>query len=344
VYAWGRGEHGQLGLDPRDCKYKAVPQVVEKLRGLHVHKIACGINHSIVVVSPSATKREFQVLSWGRGSYGQLGHGSGRVKVQDTDLAELRALIRSPLFSSNQPPRSHAFNASRPRTSVMERSRVQSADLWGGEGGMQVEALAVSRSGSGLGRTGSGGGGRGVRHTLTRGCETVTLRGYVEAADVFRNPKGDKGGSVQRLSLSRKGSRGGGGAAGGDGMRAVSCEPTPINMYRRFKGGGVQQLSFLQELLDNSELRSAPRSLPSPGGRRGSETGVVVERDGAWSGSLRPGSPWDDIKRLGSMQSSVSTRMLVQVRGERGGEGGGGREERGGARGRRGARTIIGLF
>ena len=28
VYTWGRGEHGQLGLDPRDCKFKATPQVL----------------------------------------------------------------------------------------------------------------------------------------------------------------------------------------------------------------------------------------------------------------------------------------------------------------------------
>ena len=102
LYAWGRGEHGQLGLDPRDCKYKSIPHVVGKMKGYYIRDAACGMNHSVVVVSPTPTSREFEVLTWGRGSYGQLGHGSGRIKIPDKQLNDLRAMIRSPIFTVNR--------------------------------------------------------------------------------------------------------------------------------------------------------------------------------------------------------------------------------------------------
>ena len=50
VYAWGRGEHGQLGLDLRDARARSVslPRLVPRLRGLTVLQAACGLNHTIV--------------------------------------------------------------------------------------------------------------------------------------------------------------------------------------------------------------------------------------------------------------------------------------------------------
>ena len=78
VYAWGRGEHGQLGLDLRDARARSVPlpQLVPRLRGMTVLHAACGLNHTLVVAETADRRRV--VLAFGRGSYGQLGHGSGK--------------------------------------------------------------------------------------------------------------------------------------------------------------------------------------------------------------------------------------------------------------------------
>jgi hypothetical protein len=44
------------------------------------------VRAQVVVVSPKETSHEYKVLTWGRGSYGQLGHGSGRIKIPDKQV------------------------------------------------------------------------------------------------------------------------------------------------------------------------------------------------------------------------------------------------------------------
>ncbi|KAH8943563.1 hypothetical protein BDL97_13G058500 [Sphagnum fallax] len=68
VYSFGQGSSGALGHgDTESC---VTPILVEALWGLGVVQVACGETHS------SALTVDGQVFTWGRGKYGQLGHGS----------------------------------------------------------------------------------------------------------------------------------------------------------------------------------------------------------------------------------------------------------------------------
>ena len=88
-------QHGQPGLDPRDCRDKAIPQIVSKIQGMYIRQMVAGLNHSVLIVSPNATAKEIDVLTWGRGTYGQLGHGSGEKVISGDALIDLRKMIRS---------------------------------------------------------------------------------------------------------------------------------------------------------------------------------------------------------------------------------------------------------
>ncbi|KAL3687154.1 hypothetical protein R1sor_013463 [Riccia sorocarpa] len=67
VYTFGQGGFGALGHGSKEDI--TTPQLVEKLWGLGIVQIACGENHS------AALSADGQVFTWGRGKYGQLGHG-----------------------------------------------------------------------------------------------------------------------------------------------------------------------------------------------------------------------------------------------------------------------------
>lgn len=67
VYAWGRGEDGQLGLGDTNDQYK--PMVVEALKDKNVVQVACGSGHTVVL------SEDGDVYTWGRGDDGRLGHG-----------------------------------------------------------------------------------------------------------------------------------------------------------------------------------------------------------------------------------------------------------------------------
>lgn len=67
VYAWGRGEHGRLGLND-DKSSKMVPQKVLLLVKEFIVKVSCGGTHSVAL---SATGRMY---SFGRADHGRLGY------------------------------------------------------------------------------------------------------------------------------------------------------------------------------------------------------------------------------------------------------------------------------
>lgn len=67
VFAWGRGEYGQLGLGKRDGVRS--PAHVHGLDGLGTTATCCGWGHSVALVADGS------VYSWGFGGKGQLGHG-----------------------------------------------------------------------------------------------------------------------------------------------------------------------------------------------------------------------------------------------------------------------------
>jgi len=69
VYAWGLNQYGQLGIG--NTTNKNVPTLVTgALNGKKVISIAAGDNHSL------AMDDAFNVYSWGRNNYGQLGLGN----------------------------------------------------------------------------------------------------------------------------------------------------------------------------------------------------------------------------------------------------------------------------
>ncbi|KAG6549771.1 hypothetical protein Mapa_008752 [Marchantia paleacea] len=69
VYVWGSNAHGQLGLGKKAKKLVHVPTQVEALQGIRVKKLALGAEHSL------ALSEDGDILSWGNGRSGRLGHG-----------------------------------------------------------------------------------------------------------------------------------------------------------------------------------------------------------------------------------------------------------------------------
>lgn len=70
LYTWGGNASGQLGQG--DAKSGEFPRVVVAMHRKHVHQVACGGAHTIVLT----TARD--VFTWGRNTHGQLGLGAGR--------------------------------------------------------------------------------------------------------------------------------------------------------------------------------------------------------------------------------------------------------------------------
>ncbi|CAK0840100.1 unnamed protein product [Prorocentrum cordatum] len=69
VYTWGLGLSGRLGHgNEADCH---LPTPVEALASVQVGFVACGGHHSAVIVEPTG-----QLMTWGGGAFGKLGHGN----------------------------------------------------------------------------------------------------------------------------------------------------------------------------------------------------------------------------------------------------------------------------
>ena len=88
VFAWGRGEDGQLGTS--DTKDSHLPKPIEKLQNLEVRQICCGSGHTVVL------SKQGGVYSWGRGDDGRLGHGEGQWRYSPTRIQSLsmRTIVR----------------------------------------------------------------------------------------------------------------------------------------------------------------------------------------------------------------------------------------------------------
>ncbi|XP_078576873.1 putative E3 ubiquitin-protein ligase HERC4 isoform X2 [Branchiostoma floridae x Branchiostoma japonicum] len=84
VFGFGRNTFGQLGLgDTGDRKY---PTHVKSLRSLKVTHISCGEEHTAVLTLDGG------VLTFGAGSYGQLGHNSNNHEALPRKVFELMGL------------------------------------------------------------------------------------------------------------------------------------------------------------------------------------------------------------------------------------------------------------
>ncbi|KAL3700705.1 hypothetical protein R1sor_018727 [Riccia sorocarpa] len=69
VYVWGSNGHGQLGLGKKAPRNVSIPTQVDALKGMKILKLALGAEHSLAISANG------EVLSWGNGQGGRLGHG-----------------------------------------------------------------------------------------------------------------------------------------------------------------------------------------------------------------------------------------------------------------------------
>jgi len=68
LYTFGKNENGLLGHD--DEENRLVPTLVEALETINITQVSCGNEHSV------ALSDQGQIYTWGRGAFGELGHGS----------------------------------------------------------------------------------------------------------------------------------------------------------------------------------------------------------------------------------------------------------------------------
>ncbi|KAM6978403.1 X-linked retinitis pigmentosa GTPase regulator [Tautogolabrus adspersus] len=68
LYTFGESEHGRLGLQEEQLANHRVPQRVQGILG-RVIQVSCGGEHTVALTEES-------VYTFGRGQYGQLGHGT----------------------------------------------------------------------------------------------------------------------------------------------------------------------------------------------------------------------------------------------------------------------------
>jgi len=83
VFTWGRNSHGQLGhgVGQPDSLF---PMELRVMSGLDIKVMAAGDSHSCVLTSLG------DIYTWGRGDFGQLGHGDGLLKDVPTLIQVMR--------------------------------------------------------------------------------------------------------------------------------------------------------------------------------------------------------------------------------------------------------------
>ncbi|XP_020586675.1 ultraviolet-B receptor UVR8 isoform X2 [Phalaenopsis equestris] len=69
LFVWGKNSCGQLGLGKRAKSVVSTPTRVDSLDGIYIKMVSLGSEHSIAVTADG------NVLSWGSGVSGKLGHG-----------------------------------------------------------------------------------------------------------------------------------------------------------------------------------------------------------------------------------------------------------------------------
>ncbi|GFR49162.1 hypothetical protein Agub_g11183, partial [Astrephomene gubernaculifera] len=84
VLAAGQGSFGALGLGEGRLENRSTPVPVPLLLPLGIVQVAAGENHS------AALAADGRVLTWGRGKYGQLGHGEWGNRGSPALVAALR--------------------------------------------------------------------------------------------------------------------------------------------------------------------------------------------------------------------------------------------------------------
>jgi E3 ubiquitin-protein ligase HERC2 len=83
VYSWGLGEGGRLGHG--DHTTKEQPTKIEALTDKSICRVFCGATYSAAISSSG------ECYTWGRGSYGRLGHGTSDDKLAPTQIQALKS-------------------------------------------------------------------------------------------------------------------------------------------------------------------------------------------------------------------------------------------------------------
>jgi len=88
VFAWGKGDYGQLGLG-RPGNWDS-PQEITSLRGRGIHFVACGGWHSCALTEKG------ECFMWGRGEYGRLGMRDDQTDKQRPTLLRIEGGVGDP--------------------------------------------------------------------------------------------------------------------------------------------------------------------------------------------------------------------------------------------------------
>jgi E3 ubiquitin-protein ligase HERC2 len=67
TFSWGNGDNGRLGHGSK--RSEAIPKEIMSLKSVQPKSIYCGDAHSACISSKNT------IYTWGKGSYGRLGHG-----------------------------------------------------------------------------------------------------------------------------------------------------------------------------------------------------------------------------------------------------------------------------
>jgi alpha-tubulin suppressor-like RCC1 family protein len=70
AFLWGSGKDGRCGSGTEDKIATPAPLFADPNAALSIQKLACGYHHSAAVTDKGS------LYTWGRGIFGQLGHGS----------------------------------------------------------------------------------------------------------------------------------------------------------------------------------------------------------------------------------------------------------------------------
>ncbi|XRB24369.1 U-box domain-containing protein [Pseudoscourfieldia marina] len=84
VYTWGHGAFGELGHG--DGSSQLTPKRVDALASVSVRALACSGSHTAALTSDGA------VYTWGRGAFGQLGHGDTSNQLTPTRVDALASV------------------------------------------------------------------------------------------------------------------------------------------------------------------------------------------------------------------------------------------------------------
>ncbi|XP_038648648.1 probable E3 ubiquitin-protein ligase HERC3 isoform X2 [Scyliorhinus canicula] len=132
VFGWGRNNRGQLGLKDTEDRHK--PNYVKLLECKKTIHISCGEEHTAVLT------KDGLVLTFGAGSYGQLGHNSTKDEIKPRLVGYLFGKRVSQIACGSY--HTLAFVAS--SGEIYSFGRGENGQLGNGESGDQLVPLPVS--------------------------------------------------------------------------------------------------------------------------------------------------------------------------------------------------------